>query len=76
MPKIPLTLLFQSSLTALVYATDLTLAAGSALGETNLEVEVLGSTSNAQTPSVSLLVDVLDEQNIPIEGLKSSCLLS
>ena len=39
------------------------------LTETKLEVEALGSTSDYQTPSVTLRVSVLNEDQVPIEGL-------
>lgn len=69
--KSALKTIFQSSVATLMSATGLMLAASSSVGQTQLEVETLGSTSNAQTPGVSLLVNVLDEQNIPLEGLQS-----
>jgi len=39
------------------------------LTETKLEVEALGSTSDYQTPSVTLRVSVLNGDQVPIEGL-------
>ena len=60
----------RQALLVFLSATSLSFWASIALGQTQLDVKALGSKSDAQTPSVNLLVNILDSDNVPLEGLK------